>query len=119
MGAVSNWTTITSEMVGVSFFLVLLAVGQSQASCFGKDTGFTSATAKPTVTQPSRSDPTKVMVDYSKILKNPQCADSFTILVWADGTQQSSIRWTRISSPRSWTSSPVWATDMRWKLTKK
>jgi len=76
-------------MVGVSFLLVLLAVGHSQASCFGKDTGFTTATAKPTVTQPSRSDPTKVMVDYSKILKNPQCADSFTILVWADGTQQS------------------------------
>lgn len=59
----------------------------SQASCFGRDTGFQPANAKPTVSQPSRSDPSKVMVDWSKIIKNPQCVDSFTLLVWADGTQ--------------------------------
>lgn len=48
----------------------------------------TACKGKPTISQPSRTDATKVMVDWSKILKNPDCADSFTLLVWADGTQQ-------------------------------
>jgi len=69
---------------------LVVVVGCAHASCFGKDVGFKPANAKPTVTQPSRSDPNKVMVDWSKILKNPQCADSFTVLMWADGTQKTS-----------------------------
>jgi len=74
-----------SEMLRL--LLVLCGVAYSHASCFGRDTGFQPANAKPVVTQPSRSDPSKVMVDWSKIIKNPQCVDSFTVLVWADGTQ--------------------------------
>jgi len=72
----------------VRLLLLLSVAGYSQASCFGRDAGFTPNNAKPVVTQPSRNDPSKVMVDWSKIVKNPQCVDSFTVLVWADGTQQ-------------------------------
>merc|ERR1711973_716173 len=67
--------------------VLLCGVAYTQASCFGRDSGFQPANAKPTVSQPSRTDPSKVMVDWSKIVKNPQCVDSFTLLVWADGTQ--------------------------------
>jgi len=69
--------------------VLVCGVGLTHASCFGRDSGFSPANAKPTVSQPSRSDPSKVMVEWSKILKNPQCADSFTVLMWADGTQAS------------------------------
>merc|ERR1712002_73735 len=73
-------------VVFVSFFAF------SNASCFGRDTGFNPKLAKPVISQPSRSDPSKVMVDWSKILKNPQCVDSFNVVVWADGTPASSAK---------------------------
>lgn len=69
--------------------LLVLAVfglaATANASCFGRDAGFTPANGKPVVSQPSRNDPTKALVDWSKIVKNAQCVDSFNVLVWADG----------------------------------
>jgi len=71
---------------------VLLVVGYSQASCFGKDAGFNPRTGKPVVSQPSRNDATKVMVDWTSIAKNPQCADGYNVLVWADGMPQTTAQ---------------------------
>merc|ERR1712142_431206 len=71
---------------------VLLVVGYSQASCFGKDAGFNPRTGKPVVSQPSRNDPKKVMVDWTAIAKNPQCADGYNVLVWADGMPQTTAQ---------------------------
>jgi len=64
----------------------------TDASCFGRDAGFTPNSAKPVVSQPSRSDPNKVMVDWSKIVKNPQCVDSYNVVYWADGTPATSAK---------------------------
>merc|ERR1711931_65831 len=71
---------------------VLLVVGYSQANCFGKDAGFNPRTGKPVVSQPSRNDPKKVMVDWTAIAKNPQCADGYNVLVWADGMPQTTAQ---------------------------
>jgi len=73
----------------MKLFVLLVCVASiahTQASCFGRDAGFTPNNAKPVVSQPSRRDSTKVMVDWSKIVKNPQCVDSYNVVVWADGT---------------------------------
>lgn len=66
--------------------LLLCTAGYTQANCFGKDAGFSPANGKPSISQPSRSDPGKVMVEWSKIVKNPDCVDTYSLLVWADGT---------------------------------
>jgi len=77
---------LLSEMKPFLTAILLAALAAAaHGSCFGKDVGFSSSSAKPLVSQPSRNDATKVMVDWSKIIKNGQCADSFNVLVWADG----------------------------------
>jgi len=75
----ASWRTL--------LLLLCLAVLRSEGSCFGRDASFTPG-AKPVVTQPSRNDPSKVMVDWSKIVKNAQCVDKFVVWMWPDGTER-------------------------------
>merc|ERR1719275_140624 len=69
--------------------LLLLCLGflRTEASCFGRDASFARG-AKPVVTQPSRNDPSKVMVDWSKIVTNAQCVNKFVVWMWPDGTER-------------------------------
>jgi len=69
--------------------ILALAALRVEGSCFGRDASFTRG-GKPTVTQPSSRDPTKVMVDWSKIVTNIQCVDKFVVWMWPDGTDRSS-----------------------------
>jgi len=71
-----------------TLLLLSLAFLRSDGSCFGRDASFARA-AKPAVTQPSRNDPSKVMVDWSKIVTNAQCVDKFVVWMWPDGTERS------------------------------
>jgi len=75
----ASWRTL--------LLLLCCAVLRSEGSCFGRDASFTPG-AKPVVTQPSRNDPSKVMVDWSKIVKNAQCVDKFVVWMWPDGTER-------------------------------
>merc|ERR1712013_529542 len=74
----ASWRTL--------LLFLCLAILRSEGSCFGRDASFTPG-AKPVVTQPSRNDPSKVMVDWSKIVKNAQCVDKFVVWMWPDGTE--------------------------------
>merc|ERR1711872_883942 len=88
-----SWQTCTREEMKLLVILGCVAcLAYTDASCFGRDAGFTPNSAKPVVSQPSRSDPNKVMVDWSKIVKNPQCVDSYNVVYWADGTPATSAK---------------------------
>merc|ERR1712013_491063 len=58
---------------------------KTTASCFGKDAHF-KTTDQPVITQPSKTDPTQVLVSWDKIIKRPECVDNYYIRVWAEGT---------------------------------
>merc|ERR1719312_98538 len=53
------------------------------ASCFGTDAKWEKA--PPRVSQPSKSEPNKVLVDWSTIIKRSRCVDKFFLWVWKDG----------------------------------
>merc|ERR1711971_1020535 len=73
-----------------TILLLCLAVLRTEGSCFGRDASFTRG-AKPVVTQPSRNDPSKVMVDWSKIVTNANCVDKFVVWMWPDGTERTGM----------------------------
>eukprot|EP00088_Acartia_fossae_P022382 TRINITY_DN235_c0_g1_i4.p1 TRINITY_DN235_c0_g1~~TRINITY_DN235_c0_g1_i4.p1 ORF type:complete len:570 (-),score=129.97 TRINITY_DN235_c0_g1_i4:121-1830(-) len=79
------------KVVSVLLGLTLLVLG-TEARCIGRDGGFSPANAKPVVSQPSRNDPTKVMVAWDKIVKKAECVDGYKVLVWADGMPQSTAQ---------------------------
>jgi len=66
-----------------SFFL--LNIDLSAASCFGKDAHF-KKTDQPVVSQPSKSDPTQVLVSWDKIIQRPECVDKYQVYVWPQGS---------------------------------
>lgn len=55
------------------------------ASCFGKDAHF-KTTDQPVITQPSKTDPTQVLVSWDKIIQRPECVDNYYVRVWPEGT---------------------------------
>merc|ERR1719320_2300388 len=63
--------------------------------------------SKPVVSQPSKNDPTKVMVDWSSIIKNAKCVDKYFLWVWPDGTQKTSPTTQKIELEKSTTSKIV------------
>jgi len=92
------------------FLFVALALNEVNCSCFGTDASW-QLNAKPTITQPSKNDPEKVMVTWGNIIKNVntqpskndpekvmvtwgniiknvKCVDKFFVWVWPDGTQK-------------------------------
>jgi len=69
----------------VIFSFLLLNIGFSEASCFGKDAHF-KKTDQPVVTQPSKSDPTQVLVSWDKIIQRPECVDKYVVKVWPQGS---------------------------------
>jgi len=77
---------VSSQILFCAFF-VFLALGpqQTTASCFGKDAHF-KTTDQPVITQPSKTDPTQVLVSWDKIIKRPECVDNYYVRVWAEGT---------------------------------
>merc|ERR1712062_436027 len=88
MGSVSSVSEAMMACFKATILLLCLAVLRTDASCFGRDASF-SRGAKPVVTQPSRNDPSKVMVDWSKIVTNTRCVDKFVVWMWPDGTERS------------------------------
>merc|ERR1719495_1410874 len=66
-----------------SFFL--LNIDLSAASCFGKDAHF-KKTDQPVVSQPSKSDPTQVLVSWDKIIQRPECVDKYQVYVRPQGS---------------------------------
>jgi len=65
--------------------LLCLSIGQVTPSCFGQDASW-QTNAKPTVSQPSKNEPEKVMITWGNIIKNVKCVDKFFVWVWPDGT---------------------------------
>jgi len=88
--------------------LVLLAVTlvQVQGSCFGTDASWNPG-SKPIVSQPSKNDPTKVMVDWTSIIKNSKCVDKYFLWIWPDGTQKTSSTTQKIQLAKGTTSKIV------------
>eukprot|EP00090_Calanus_glacialis_P019961 TRINITY_DN3064_c0_g1_i2.p1 TRINITY_DN3064_c0_g1~~TRINITY_DN3064_c0_g1_i2.p1 ORF type:complete len:699 (-),score=174.03 TRINITY_DN3064_c0_g1_i2:66-2090(-) len=41
--------------------------------------------ASPVVSQPSKTDPSKVLVDWKESIKNPSCVDEYYVWVWKQG----------------------------------
>jgi len=75
----------------VSAAVLLLFVSSCNAGCTFKDAKWKNRNkAAPAVSQPSRNDPTKVLVSWRDIMENANCVDSFVVLVWADGQPASS-----------------------------
>merc|ERR1712227_1009119 len=79
--------SIDEVMERLIFLLGLLITipHQTSASCFGKDASW-QTNSKPTITQPSKNDPEKVLVTWGNIIKNVNCVDKFFVWVWPDGT---------------------------------
>jgi len=88
--------------------LVLLAVGavQIRASCFGTDASWNPG-SKPIVSQPSKNDPAKVMVDWTRLIKNSKCVDKYFLWVWPDGTPKTSPTAKKVQIDKSITSKIV------------
>merc|ERR1711892_913584 len=88
--------------------LVLLAVGavQVRASCFGTDASWNPG-SKPVVSQPSKNDPSKVMVTWTTIIKNSKCVDKYFLWVWPDGTLKTSPTATKVQIDKKTTSKIV------------
>jgi len=63
-------------------FLVCLSK-YCEASCFGKDAHF-KTTDQPVVSQPSKTNPTQVLVAWEKIIQRPECVDKYTVHVWPE-----------------------------------
>ena len=38
------------------------------------------------VSQPAKTDPTKVLVNWEKIIQRPECVDKYTVRVWPENT---------------------------------
>eukprot|EP00091_Calanus_sinicus_P013800 TRINITY_DN3066_c0_g1_i10.p1 TRINITY_DN3066_c0_g1~~TRINITY_DN3066_c0_g1_i10.p1 ORF type:complete len:586 (-),score=167.47 TRINITY_DN3066_c0_g1_i10:160-1917(-) len=64
---------------------ILLGPQHSSASCFGKDAHF-KTTDQPVITQPSKTEPTLVLVSWDKIIQRPECVDNYYVRVWPEGT---------------------------------
>ena len=62
--------------------LMALFSNEASSSCTVGNAFWLQATKGPRVTQPTQSDPTKVLVDWSNMLKKPECVDEFHIYVW-------------------------------------
>merc|ERR1719436_591136 len=67
--------------------LLSVLVTGSHGSCFGRDASWTTG-GSPVVTQPSRNDPSKVMLDWTRIVANEECEDKYVVWMWPDGTQK-------------------------------
>jgi len=78
------------RLKGSILFFLGLWVSSGDAACFGRDASWKKL-AKPTVTQPSTNDPTKVMVAWDKVINNKQCVDSYFLYVIPDGVAKTSV----------------------------
>merc|ERR1711936_379122 len=88
---------------GLRLLTSLLAISQTRASCFGKDATW-AVNAKPTVTQPSKNEPGKVMVNWGSIIKNSNCVDKLYLWLWPDGTLKTAKSAKKIEVQKSQTS---------------
>lgn len=70
-------------MLKTVFALFLVHLNSCDASCFGKDAHF-KTTDQPVVSQPSKADPTQVLVSWEKIIQRPECVDSYILHVWPE-----------------------------------
>jgi len=77
-----------------------------RASCFGTDASWNSG-GKPSVSQPSKNDPAKVMVAWTTIIKNSKCVDKYYLWVWPDGTLKTSPTALKIPIDKATTSKIV------------
>jgi len=91
----------------LSFLLLFsFCLSHARGSCFGTDASWNPG-SKPIVKQPSKNDPTKVMVDWTTIVKNSKCVDKYFLWIWPDGTQKTSPTTKKIEIPKSTTSKIV------------
>merc|ERR1719483_324886 len=75
--------------MGRLIFIVILGLLEYvNGNCFGKDAKF-DKTVPPVISQPSKTDPTTVMVNWEKQIQRPKCVDRYHVKVWADGTDKS------------------------------
>jgi len=77
-------------MLRTPLFLLAVLVTGSHGSCFGRDASWTTG-GSPVVTQPSRNDPSKVMINWDRIVSNEQCVDKYVVWMWPDGTQKTDL----------------------------
>merc|ERR1712168_175605 len=101
--------SLESIKMGQRMFLVLAVtlvyqVLVTDASCFGRDASWKTG-GKPVVSQPSRNDPTKVMLNWANIINNQKCVDKLHIHVLTDGLPKTSA--TVINVDKTLTSSIV------------
>merc|ERR1712227_1052591 len=76
---------VMERLIFLLGLLITIIPHQTSASCFGKDASW-QTNSKPTITQPSKNDPEKVLVTWGNIIKNVNCVDKFFVWVWPDGT---------------------------------
>jgi len=77
--------------VCLSVLLIATALRLSEASCFGKDAHFDKNVA-PVISQPKKTEPTLVTVNWEKQIQRPQCVDRYFVRVWPDGTEMTGGR---------------------------
>ena len=87
-------------------FAVLMAIlAMANANCKMHDAKWKKNSKGPSVTQPSKTDPSRVMLAWDKILENSRCVDEFTIFYWKSG--ESKERGQRKVVPKSSTSAII------------
>eukprot|EP00090_Calanus_glacialis_P020617 TRINITY_DN3180_c0_g1_i1.p1 TRINITY_DN3180_c0_g1~~TRINITY_DN3180_c0_g1_i1.p1 ORF type:complete len:593 (+),score=149.12 TRINITY_DN3180_c0_g1_i1:61-1839(+) len=86
--------------------LLALCLVRVDGSCFGTDASWNPG-SKPIVSQPSKNDPAKVMVDWTSIIKNSKCVDKYFLWIWPDGTQKTSSTTQKIQIAKGTTSKIV------------
>jgi len=102
---VSNRMILKTILSSVLLLLAQIPL-EVKGSCFGTDASWNPG-SKPVVTQPSRNDPEKVMVDWTSIIKNSKCVDKYFLWIWPDGTQKTSPTTKKIQIDKSTTSKIV------------
>lgn len=66
----------------LSLAICLLLAFKAEASCSSGYPSWKSASQGPKVTQPSTSDPTKIMINWAGMIKKPECIDEIYVHVW-------------------------------------
>jgi len=99
----SACSSLCQIMAGSKFSEVVLLLGlavflphESEGSCFGKDAHF-KTTDQPVITQPSKSDPTQVLVSWDKIIQRPECVDNYYVRMWPEGTDMAKGQTIKVS----------------------
>ena len=80
---VVTWSVV---MEGLKIILILAAFFnyEVEGACKAHDASWNRGT-KPRVTQPQRREPDKVLIDWSRSIRNARCVDSYNIYVWKVG----------------------------------